>query len=361
MHLLPQPRMRFLDANGAPLAGGKLYSYAAGSSTPLATYTDQTGGTQNANPVILDGSGEANVWISPSAYKFVLKDSTGVTLWTVDAVSYVDNGEIITAKLADGVLSADTPGRAKMADGFLVLAKIADGTLAATTQGRAKMGDGFVITAKLGDGAVTTVKIADANVTTAKILDANVTTSKLADDADTTVKISDSNVTTAKIADSNVTTSKILDLNVTTAKINTAAVTKIKLAAQVIQIGNPITFSGTGTGLNDITGGSTGGALATIGRQVRVFCQPNRTTLTPSYLSLSAGTVTISLQVSVNGGGYNEIAEWIFGPGQWNPGSIDFIDVNGGTSSVQYKLQYGVDSGANTFNMQHCVLGCYEI
>jgi hypothetical protein len=63
---------RAFDANGAPLAGGKLYSYAAGTSTPLATYTDQGGGTPNANPTILDSSGEASVWLGPLAYKLDL-------------------------------------------------------------------------------------------------------------------------------------------------------------------------------------------------------------------------------------------------------------------------------------------------
>ena len=78
------PVFRALDANGAPLVGGFLHSYAAGSLTPLATYTDQGGGTQNTNPVELDSTGSANVWFGSSAYKLVLKTSTGSTLWTVD-------------------------------------------------------------------------------------------------------------------------------------------------------------------------------------------------------------------------------------------------------------------------------------
>ncbi len=55
---------QFLDDNGDPLAGGKLYSYEAGTSTPLATYTDVTGSVANSNPVILDSGGRASVWIS---------------------------------------------------------------------------------------------------------------------------------------------------------------------------------------------------------------------------------------------------------------------------------------------------------
>jgi hypothetical protein len=85
--LAPFLKFREVDSNGDPLAGGKLYSYVAGSSTPQATYTDSTGNTANANPVILDASGRANVWIDESLnYKFVLTDSNDVVQWSVDNV-----------------------------------------------------------------------------------------------------------------------------------------------------------------------------------------------------------------------------------------------------------------------------------
>lgn len=85
--LSPVPKFHAFDAVGVPLIGGLLYSYAAGTSTPLATYTDYTGNTANANPVVLDARGEANVWLSDDLYKLVLKDSLGNTIWTVDHVS----------------------------------------------------------------------------------------------------------------------------------------------------------------------------------------------------------------------------------------------------------------------------------
>ena len=93
--LSPFPKLRFTDDDGAPLVGGKLYTYEAGTTTPLATYTDRTGGTPNANPVILDARGEADVWLASDLYKFVLKDADDGTVWTVDNVSsnyiYADN------------------------------------------------------------------------------------------------------------------------------------------------------------------------------------------------------------------------------------------------------------------------------
>lgn len=80
-------RQRFFDANGNPLAGGKLYSYIAATTTPQATYSNSTG-TTNANPVVLDANGEADMWLNPSlAYKFILKDSNNVVQWTVDNVA----------------------------------------------------------------------------------------------------------------------------------------------------------------------------------------------------------------------------------------------------------------------------------
>lgn len=81
------PKLQFFDSNGDPLSGGFLYTYIAGTSTPLATYTDNTGGTPNANPVVLDSRGEADVWLGANSYKFVLKDSDDNTIYTVDNIT----------------------------------------------------------------------------------------------------------------------------------------------------------------------------------------------------------------------------------------------------------------------------------
>ena len=87
--LSPFPVFRAFDSNGAPLAGGKLFTYQAGTSTPLYTYVNQseTVGSQNTNPVILDSSGQANVWLgSAYAYKLVLVDKDNVPQWSVDNI-----------------------------------------------------------------------------------------------------------------------------------------------------------------------------------------------------------------------------------------------------------------------------------
>ena len=84
--LTPTPKQQFLDANGNPLAGGKIYTYAAGTTTPLVTYTDSTGSTPNTNPVILDSRGEAEIWLGVASYKLKLTTSADVEVWTVDNI-----------------------------------------------------------------------------------------------------------------------------------------------------------------------------------------------------------------------------------------------------------------------------------
>jgi hypothetical protein len=84
--LATPPKLQFLDSNGAPLVGGKLYTYAAGTTTPQVTYTDFGGGTPNANPVILDSRGEASVWLGTALYKMALYSAADVLIWTVDNI-----------------------------------------------------------------------------------------------------------------------------------------------------------------------------------------------------------------------------------------------------------------------------------
>lgn len=78
---------QFFTTTGIPLAGGKIYTYQAGSSTPLATYTDNGGVYANTNPIILgtDGRPSSEIWLTYGYnYKFVLKDANDVTIQTYD-------------------------------------------------------------------------------------------------------------------------------------------------------------------------------------------------------------------------------------------------------------------------------------
>lgn len=86
--LAPQPKAQFFDASGNPLVGGKVFTYAAGTTTPLETYTSELATTPNTNPVILDSRGECNLWFSTaSSYKVILKNADDVLQWTVDNIS----------------------------------------------------------------------------------------------------------------------------------------------------------------------------------------------------------------------------------------------------------------------------------
>lgn len=86
--LTPSPKQQIFGTDGAPLVGGKIYTYAAGTSTPIATYTDFGAGTANTNPIILDSYGQANIWLlNTVSYKFVVKDADDVLLYTVDNIT----------------------------------------------------------------------------------------------------------------------------------------------------------------------------------------------------------------------------------------------------------------------------------
>lgn len=89
-----QPHMTFVNAAGTTCAGCSLYSYAAGSTTPQATYTDSAGTSQNTNPVIMGADGgpltpsgsSGAIWLGANAYKLVLIDAANNTVFTVDNV-----------------------------------------------------------------------------------------------------------------------------------------------------------------------------------------------------------------------------------------------------------------------------------
>ena len=179
-NLMPQLIQRFVDGSGEPLVGGKLYTYEAGTSTPLATYQDAAQLTPNANPVIFDSNGEANIWLGGSSYKLVLKDSADTTLATRDGVAHIPAGSITATHLATGSVTAIKIGTAavttaKLDDAAVTTEKIApdaiDGTL---------IGDNVLESEHYAAGSIDAEHLASDSVTTAKILDANVTEAKLA-------------------------------------------------------------------------------------------------------------------------------------------------------------------------------------
>lgn len=79
------------NANGAPLSGGTIECYLAGSSTPVTTYSDKAGLVPNTWPITLNTLGvnsQGAVWLTGgSTYKYVIKDSTGIVQRTLDNIS----------------------------------------------------------------------------------------------------------------------------------------------------------------------------------------------------------------------------------------------------------------------------------
>jgi hypothetical protein len=110
---------QFFDNNGDPLVGGKLYTYAAGTTTPQVTYTTSSGTTPNSNPIILNGGGRvpSEIWLTDGlSYKFVLYSSTDQLIGSWDNISginsnfvnYTASQEIQTATAGQTVFTLAT-------------------------------------------------------------------------------------------------------------------------------------------------------------------------------------------------------------------------------------------------------------
>ena len=100
---LHPPGYTYLDNSGNALASGKIYTYIEGTTTNKTTYTDQAGGTANANPVVLDSNGRAAIWLDvDEGYKIVVKTSADVTLTTTDTVFGIPNDDLQMAD-SDGI------------------------------------------------------------------------------------------------------------------------------------------------------------------------------------------------------------------------------------------------------------------
>lgn len=137
---------QFFDSNGTPLAGGKLYTYSAGTTTPRATYTTSSGAVAHANPIILDAGGRVpsggEIWLTDAVdYKFVLANSSDVTIATYDNISgnssgvyatlAASNGSSLIGFLQAGTKAVATTVQAKMREVTSVLDFGADPTGAA--------------------------------------------------------------------------------------------------------------------------------------------------------------------------------------------------------------------------------------
>ncbi len=88
--LLPYPKFKAVDSSGIPLAGGKLYTYASGTTTDKAAYADKACTISYLpNPIVLDANGEKTIYLK-GTYTLVLKTALDVLVWTMDKVQGMD-------------------------------------------------------------------------------------------------------------------------------------------------------------------------------------------------------------------------------------------------------------------------------
>jgi hypothetical protein len=135
MNLAPFAVQKFFDNNGLPLAGGKLFTYITTTTTKLVTYTDASGGTPNANPIILNARGECDVWMPlVNTYTFTLAPATDTDpptnpIWSRNGISaattYADMIAYlpIPVPVADGGTGATTVGAALINLGLIDIAE----------------------------------------------------------------------------------------------------------------------------------------------------------------------------------------------------------------------------------------------
>jgi len=114
---------QFFTTTGLPLSGGLLYSYQAGSTTPLATYTTSSGTTANANPIVLgvDGRPPQEIWFtSGSNYKFVLTDSSNNQIATYDNLYGIINSAPVANPVPSGSIIMWSGSIAAIPSGYVI-------------------------------------------------------------------------------------------------------------------------------------------------------------------------------------------------------------------------------------------------
>lgn len=87
---------QFFNNDGTVLAGGKLYTYAAGTSTPKTSYTTSAGNIAHTNPIVLDSAGRVpsgEIWLTAGTYKFSIFTSANVLIATYDNISGIGAAE----------------------------------------------------------------------------------------------------------------------------------------------------------------------------------------------------------------------------------------------------------------------------
>jgi len=171
---------------GIPLQGGFVATLLAGSNTPVTTYTDSTGTTQNANPIPLSSAGRLQsaggapvaCWIAAGiAHKMVITDSAGNFILGLDNLTAINDPTALLALLATVTTSSVLGGADLIANAmrsYDVVASVraapapllvAGQTLVIDVEGGVLIGDGqgglfywSATSVAVDDGGVSTIK-----------------------------------------------------------------------------------------------------------------------------------------------------------------------------------------------------------
>ena len=120
---------QFFDGAGNPLAGGRIFTYTAGTTTPEAAYTSIGGGTAHSNPIVLNSEGRvpAEIWLSEAvSYKFVLQTAASVQIGTYDDISGVNDLTV------SGISWSNVTGTPTTLSGYGITDALSTATAAAT-------------------------------------------------------------------------------------------------------------------------------------------------------------------------------------------------------------------------------------
>jgi hypothetical protein len=324
---------QFFDSNGTPLAGGLLYVYTAGTTTPATSWTTNSGASANTNPIVLNAAGRTpfEIWLNSGVtYKFALYTSSNVLIGTYDNIPAIDDptvfNNLITVTGTNALIGTSVPPYTSYVAGMtLSFIPVNTNSGAVTIDvdglGAKNIFVGSATALSSGDlvaGRIAQIEydgtrfqlyqssIADGSITTAKIVDLNVTTAKLANNAVTTAKITDANVTTAKIADANITAAKLNGAQSGTAPIYGARawVNFNGTGTVAIQASGNVT-SVTDNGVGDYTvnfstvmqdanySATFGNRLATLDPTTCYQTNYNANEVRLRTVSLSGGTVTL--------------------------------------------------------------------
>jgi hypothetical protein len=111
--LIPSVSGQYFDNSGNVCSSCLLYSYTAGTSTPLNTYSDSGLSVANTNPIVLNSAGRnpaGGIYLTSASYKFILKTAAAATLWTQDNVASIPYTTIASSQnsFCDGRLTLTT-------------------------------------------------------------------------------------------------------------------------------------------------------------------------------------------------------------------------------------------------------------